>query len=97
MVAVAFSDGLSNAGQRYEEKIDLFGFLNRRFASPVYEAQALADELLGLAVMADRKRPQDDMSVVVLTVQAQEKGESEILPRRMSLEAEVIESKGSGL
>lgn len=97
LVAVAFSDGLSNAGQRYDEKIDLFSFLKRRFASPVYEAQTLADELLELAVLADRKRPQDDMSVVVLTVQAQVTADSEVLPRRMSLEAEVIESKGSGL
>jgi hypothetical protein len=97
LIAVAFSDGLSNAGHRYGEKIDLLNILNQRITSPINEAQALADELLELAVMADRRRPQDDMSVVVLTVQAQEIAESEMLPRRMFLEAELIESKGSGL
>ncbi len=86
LVAVAFSDGLSGAGDRYGEKVDLVAFLHQRLVRPPYAAQPLADELLELALVADHRRPQDDMCVVVLTTEPLEAEDGAPIPRRMAVE-----------
>lgn len=89
LVAVVFTDGLIGAGERYNDghRLDLAAFLTARLPGPTpFTAQNLADELLELALTADRRRPQDDMSVVVLTTTALDAEEGPPLPRRMSLE-----------
>ncbi len=91
LIAVVFSDGLSSAGQRYEVRVDLPKFLKERLTAPdaPRDAQALANELLELALTADHRRPQDDMSVIVLTVQAIAAEDGPPLPRRMSVQVVV--------
>lgn len=89
MLVVAFSDGISHAGERFnpnERPLDLAGFTRRKLEAGTLDAAQIADELLELAIAADRRRPQDDMSVVVLTIGPAEAPAGTPGPRRMSVE-----------
>jgi hypothetical protein len=89
MLVVAFSDGISRAGERFnpgEKPLDVAAFTRRKLEAGTLEAARIADELLDLALTADRRRPQDDMSVVVLTVGPAEAPAGTPTPRRMSVE-----------
>jgi hypothetical protein len=89
MLVVAFSDGISRAGERFnpgEKPLDVAAFTRRKLEAGTLEASQIADELLDLALTADRRRPQDDMSVVVLTVGPAEASAGTPVPRRMSVE-----------
>jgi hypothetical protein len=89
MLVVAFSDGISRAGERFnpgEKALNIAAFTRRTLEVGTLEAAQVADELLELAIMADRRRPQDDMSVVVLTVGPAEAPAGTLSPRRMSVE-----------
>jgi serine phosphatase RsbU (regulator of sigma subunit) len=89
LIAVSFSDGISGAGGRYEEKLDLLNALRQILQRPVpqIEAQTLADELLAQAIAQDRQRPQDDMSIIVVTTSQLNTEDGTPLPRRMSVNA----------
>lgn len=86
MLAVAFSDGIIGAGQRYNptEKFEIGQWL---LANSQLAPTALADTLLEVALEKDRRRPQDDMSVVVLGVSELKVDEGVAVPRRMTVEA----------
>ncbi len=89
MVVVAFSDGISHAGERYnqgEKPLDVAAFVRGKLEAGNLEASQIAEELLELAMAADRQRPQDDMSVVVLTVAPSDIPAGTPAPRRMSVE-----------
>lgn len=72
---VVYSDGLVHAGSRSGESIDIKSFLQTLFEDEFDEEaarpQEIADALLTHAVMLDRGRPVDDISVVVVQVTSQ--------------------------
>lgn len=89
MLVVAFSDGISHAGERFnpgEKPLDVAAFVREKLETGMLDAPAIAGELLELAMAADRRRPQDDMSVVVLTVAPSEVAAGTPVPRRMAVE-----------
>jgi len=92
LVIVAFSDGLSQAGVRYEEKLDIVAALGQLLEKPTArrDAQALADELLKQAIERDRRRPQDDMSVIVLITNSLETEDGAPLARRLSVNIALV-------
>jgi serine phosphatase RsbU (regulator of sigma subunit) len=83
-VAVAVSDGISSAGQRYNpnQRLDVEGYLREYGLQP---AQQIADALLERALDADKRRPADDMSVVVLEIRALDVKNDLPIPRKMSI------------
>ncbi|MDB5080164.1 MAG: hypothetical protein JWP00_2088 [Chloroflexi bacterium] len=89
MLVVVFSDGILHAGERYnpgEQLLDVAAFTRQKLEAGTLDASQIADDLLELAIAADRRRPQDDMSVVVLTVGPAEAPAGTPSPRRMSVE-----------
>ena len=88
LVAVCFSDGIFNAGERYGERLDVLAILHKLLeADPVLVAQKLADTLLAVAQSLDKQRPTDDMSVLVVTVGPGETNDDLPVPRRLSMSA----------
>jgi serine phosphatase RsbU (regulator of sigma subunit) len=79
---ILISDGIVGAGQRRGQPLDLAGWLAA--SDPTAAAPALADGLLAAALAADADRPQDDMTVVALTIQT-DAGLTEPLIRRLTL------------
>lgn len=65
---VVFSDGLETAGARATAVFDVLAELAGLMARGCTEAQCLADALLARALELDHGRPQDDISVVVVSV-----------------------------
>ncbi len=85
LVVVTFTDGLSSAGERYNASgVDIPHFLTELELAGLPEAQILADRLLELALTADRRRPQDDTCVMVLTTHEFEADDGDPLPRRLA-------------
>lgn len=82
LVVVIVSDGVVHAGQRWNQAFNLVSSIREQLASSC-TAQELADRLLAAAVAADRGQPQDDMSVVVLSLRA---GGAKQPIRRLALE-----------
>jgi serine phosphatase RsbU (regulator of sigma subunit) len=64
---VLYTDGLMDAGRRYGEQLDIPALV-RTLLQEEGAAQAVADGLLARAVACDRGRPDDDISVVAVTV-----------------------------
>jgi serine phosphatase RsbU (regulator of sigma subunit) len=62
---VVFTDGILNAGQRYGNPLDVAAVVQHL---PQISAQDMADAILAEAMACDQGRPEDDMSVVVLSV-----------------------------
>ena len=60
------TDGIAGAGERFGSKLDLSAVLPEIEGEP--DAATMANWLLDLAIEADRGRPQDDMTVVVVTI-----------------------------
>lgn len=80
LLAVAFTDGVTKAGTRHGQALGLEGVVGlvRRFKA--HRARDLADAVLAEALVSDRGRPQDDMTVVVMGLSAT-RGRGEV--RRM--------------
>jgi len=68
---VLFTDGIAHAGERYGAPLDVLSALSTH-ATEAATAQLVADALLGVAVAADRGLPNDDMTVIALTITARE-------------------------
>ena len=64
--AVAFSDGLLEAGQRYGEAVPAEGWLRVLAEAGPLPAQELAERLLERALQLERERPQDDLSILAV-------------------------------
>lgn len=79
---VVVTDGVPEGGQRFGHPIDLQVELGAALVAEDHAAQAIADHLLAVAMAADRGRPADDMSVLVVSVTA---NPSEDGVRRMSV------------
>jgi len=65
---VAFTDGVTQAGERYGTHIDLSNFLASLNCGDGCSAETLADQVLLRAMEHDQNRPLDDMSVLVLAI-----------------------------
>jgi serine phosphatase RsbU (regulator of sigma subunit) len=64
-----FTDGIAHAGERYGAPLDVCAAVSAGDAPPI-RAQTLADTLLSAAIAADRGLPNDDMTVIALTITA---------------------------
>jgi serine phosphatase RsbU (regulator of sigma subunit) len=79
---IVFTDGILEAGERYGQPLDVPATVAGLLAGESLSAQTLADGLLAAAVAADRGRPQDDMSVLVVAVAP---GQEENRVRRLTV------------
>ena len=79
---VVVSDGVLEGGARYGRAIDVAAVLASAVSPPDAEARGIADELLAAAGAADKGRPADDMSVLVISVSGRESPDG---VRRMSV------------
>lgn len=90
LVAVSFTDGVFEAGQRYGERLDVAKTLQQILMVQVetnqISAQGLADTLLATAQSRDKQRPADDMSVVVMYVGPSAATDDAPSPRRLSVQ-----------
>jgi serine phosphatase RsbU (regulator of sigma subunit) len=65
---IVYTDGLMTAGEFYGQTLDVPALVTDLTAYGMLDAQHIADSLLAAALEADDGRPQDDISVVALTV-----------------------------
>jgi serine phosphatase RsbU (regulator of sigma subunit) len=65
---VVYTDGMMTAGEFTGQTLDIPALVQDLTAYGTLDAQHIADSLLAAALEADSQRPQDDISVVVLTV-----------------------------
>jgi len=65
---VVFTDGLTSAGEFTGQQLDVPALVQDLTAYGMLDAQHIADSLLAAAFEADDGRPNDDISVLVLTV-----------------------------
>lgn len=72
VTVVMFTDGVLFAGDRYGQQMDVCSMLNSLIDDQDPPSQVIADMLLNQAIRLDQGRPNDDMSIVVLKVLAQE-------------------------
>lgn len=79
---VVVSDGVPEGGARYGHAIDLAAIIRGVTERPAASARSIADTLLAEAMAADKGRPADDMSVLVVSVS---EGDGSDGTRRMSV------------
>jgi serine phosphatase RsbU (regulator of sigma subunit) len=65
---IVFTDGVLDAGRRFGASFDFASLAASFIAHDEGSAPELADAILSRAVELDRRRPQDDMSVLVLAL-----------------------------
>ena len=68
LTIIIFTDGISHAGERHGQPMDVAGTLRSLIDDQDPSPQHLADALLAYAVNLDDNRPADDISVLVLKV-----------------------------
>ena len=66
LVAIAFTDGLLNAGERTGQKLDIAQCVNQLILEGTPEPSRWANFLLEQAITLDQGRPMDDISIVVI-------------------------------
>jgi serine phosphatase RsbU (regulator of sigma subunit) len=71
LTAVIYTDGLTYAGDRYGEPMDVVACLQALLEEECPSPQFIADSLLEHAVKLDQGRPTDDISVVVVSIMPQ--------------------------
>lgn len=82
LTAVIFSDGITHAGKRYGQSMDVITCLSSMLMDDQDpDPQDISDMLLDHALKLDQGRPSDDISVVTLRV----KPNSESIVRKMSV------------
>ncbi len=87
LTVVVYTDGLSQAGERYNQTLDVCTNLEALLEEQEPSAQEIADSLLAHAIHLDAGRPSDDMSVVALRVRERERDEI----RRMNVSLPFIQ------
>lgn len=83
MYLIAFTDGIAQAGTRYGKDMDLANFLASLQCDGACPAQVIADQILQRAIDLDQQRPNDDMSVMVVSAQPRQEDAPRI--RRMQI------------
>jgi serine phosphatase RsbU (regulator of sigma subunit) len=86
LTAIAFSDGLVHAGERYGQSLDILTCLQSLLEEESPSPQLIADTLLEHAMRLDHQRPVDDISIVVLSVLKQTGDEVRRMSVRLPLE-----------
>lgn len=81
LFVLTFTDGLSHAGKRKGNPMDISAVLMDALRQPDHSPSKVADHLLATAVDLDQGRPADDISVVALAVT----GRGEDAVRRMTV------------
>ncbi len=71
---IMFTDGIANAGKSFGSPIDICVIINALFQEQEPTAQDVADFILSQAISLDQNQPLDDMSVVVMQINAQTTG-----------------------
>lgn len=69
---IVFTDGLTSAGEFTGKQIDVPELVRELTTYGLLDAQRIADALLAAALEADDGRPNDDISVLVMTVTDEE-------------------------
>ena len=82
---VLYTDGIQQAGQEIGLSVDICTNLEAILEEQEPTAKEIADSILGEAIRLDMNRPNDDMSVIVMTVVPRE----EDLIRRMTVQLPV--------
>lgn len=90
MYLVAFTDGIAGAGRRYGKDMDLANFLASLRCDGGCSAKDIADMVLMRAMDLDQGRPNDDMSVMVLSAIPRSDDEPKIRRQHMSFPLERI-------
>ncbi len=93
LCAVAYSDGLMEAGRRDGRPIDLPALVTGCLEAGVTNARQLADYLLSRALELDANRPSDDMTVsVVLLLPTPDVEGNKVTPqvRRMEISVPIV-------
>jgi serine phosphatase RsbU (regulator of sigma subunit) len=86
LTAIAFSDGLVHAGERYGQSLDILTCLQSLLEEESPSPQLVADTLLEHAMRLDHQRPVDDISIVVMSVLKQTGDEVRRMSVRLPLE-----------
>lgn len=89
---VLYTDGIAHAGERYGAPLDPIAAVSTGVGG-AGGAQTLADALLAAAIAADRGRPNDDMSVIALTIAAREE---HIVTRRLTANVPLVQRRRDG-
>jgi hypothetical protein len=71
LIVIAFSDGIHQAGQQSQQTFEISTAIESFLEEQEPTAQEIADFLLNQAIRMDHGRPQDDMTVVAMTVSYQ--------------------------
>jgi serine phosphatase RsbU (regulator of sigma subunit) len=69
---ILYTDGLLSAGNCYGQRIDICTTFESMMDEQQPGPQEIADTILGEAIAMDQGRPCDDMSIIVLQVQARD-------------------------
>jgi serine phosphatase RsbU (regulator of sigma subunit) len=85
LTVLAFTDGLSNAGDRRGIRMDIPRIFSNLCTENDQSASEIANSLLDLALELDDGRPIDDISLVVLRVDAGEENHARQLTVRLPL------------
>lgn len=89
---VLFTDGIAHAGERYGAPLDVQSVLSAR-PTETATAQVVADTLLNAAIAADRGLPNDDMTVIALTITAREE---RAMTRQMTANVPLVQRRRDG-
>jgi serine phosphatase RsbU (regulator of sigma subunit) len=90
MMLIAFTDGISGAGTRYGQDMDLGNFLASLQQHDGHSAQVVADMILMRAMDLDKGRPNDDMSVLVMSATSRSDDDPKIRRQHISFPLERI-------
>ncbi len=91
LYVLGFTDGILHAGRHYGEKLDLEEVL-KESVSRSGSSQDVADFILEKAILLDRGRPDDDMTVAILHVEKQET-ESEVRKLQVSVPVRIFQTE----
>jgi len=72
LAVILYTDGLMTAGEMFGRTLDVPELVRELTAYGMLDAQRIAEALLAAALEADDGRPQDDISIVALTVTDEE-------------------------
>ncbi len=87
---VLYTDGIARAGERFGAPLDALAVVRESDATA---AQGVVDALLAAAVVADRGKPHDDLTVIALTIGARE--EMDVV-RRLSANVPLVQRRRDG-
>jgi serine phosphatase RsbU (regulator of sigma subunit) len=87
-----YTDGIAHAGERYGTPLDAVAAVTDAQREG-WNAKRLADALLSAAIAADRGRPNDDMTVIALTITARDE---QRVTRHLSANVPLIQRRRDG-